>query len=87
MGLSSPMQNGQLCLFLIFEMLGVTPLVFFNTTCSIYQFLFSGKKRMTGRTDLHLDFLLHGTNLDLIAAGTDSFHLTIFRVDTFFHNP
>ncbi len=72
---------------LVFEMFGVAFLVFFNTACSIDQFLFTGKKRMTGGTDLNLDFLLYRTNLNHVAASANSVYLMIFRVDAFFHNP
>jgi hypothetical protein len=41
----------------------------FNTSGSIYQFLFAGKKGMAGGTNFHLDIFDRGTGFYNIPAG------------------
>ena len=58
---------------------------FFYTACRVDQFLFSGIKRMTGRTNFNLHIANNRANLKRITASTANRAYFVFRVDTFFH--
>ena len=55
------------------------------TTSGIHQFLFAGKKRMTGGADLGIDLLARRSSLKRIATQTLNGGVGIHRVNTFFH--
>src|SRR5476651_374171 len=57
----------------------------FDTSGSIDELLFTGKKRMTGRADLGVDLLACGTGLEHVATQALHSGIRIHRVDTFFH--
>ena len=57
----------------------------FNSSGSIYQFLFTGEKRMAGRTDFHIKFRQDAANFYFITTGTNSHYGFMVRVYIFFH--
>lgn len=67
-------------LLLVGVMLRVTLLELFDTSCGIYKFLLTGKKRMAGRTDLNFHFINDRSELEFRTTGTASFDLFIFRM-------
>jgi hypothetical protein len=58
----------------------------FNPAGGVDQFLFSGEKRMTFRTNFDPDILLGRTDCDLVTAGTLDGRLEIVGMDVRFHN-
>lgn len=73
--------------FLVFEMFGVSFFEFFNSPGCIHKFLLAGEERMTGGADLDAHGLVDAAQLELVAAGTDSFDFVILRMDIGFHIP
>jgi hypothetical protein len=65
--------------------LAVAPLETLYTASGIHQFLFTGKKRMTGGADLGIDLLARGSGLKRVATQALNGGFGIHRVDTFFH--
>jgi len=65
--------------------LAVAPFETLYTASGIHQFLFTGKKRMTGGADLGIDLLARGSGLKHVATHTLNGGIGIHRVDTFFH--
>ena len=57
----------------------------FNAAGRIYQFLFSGKKRMAFGTDFHLNFWLGGSNDEIVAASAFDGGIGIGWVNRCFH--
>ena len=66
-------------------MLRVTLTELLNTTGCVYQFLFSSEKRMTGRTNLNLQFRQHTADLHLVTAGAGRFYNVVFRMYIILH--
>jgi hypothetical protein len=64
---------------------GIFFLELFNPSGGIDQFLFTGKKWMTGGTYLHMHFTVHRAELDFIATRADRFNFMIFWMDIGFH--
>ena len=65
-------------------MLGVASAEFFNPPGGIHQFLLAGKKRVTGRTDLHFQLGENRSDLECTAAGALCGDGFIFGVYIFF---
>jgi len=57
-----------------------------NTTRSIHKFLFTGKERVAGRTNLRRYLRLGGTRQEGIAAQTLNRNFIILGMDSFFHD-
>ncbi len=57
----------------------------FDPAGRIYQFLFSGKKRMTFRTDFNMNIGLCGSNLKIVATGAFDDRFCIRRMNRLFH--
>lgn len=64
----------------------VTLLELLDPTGGINKFLLACEKRMACRTDFDLDLTHNGTELHLVAAGTDRLNLVIFGMNSFFHS-
>jgi len=84
-GIPKGVSDGNLKQLLFFQMLSVLFHELLHTTGRIDQFLLAGEKGMASGTDFHLDLRLDGTELNLVAAGTEGLNTMIFRMDTFFH--
>jgi hypothetical protein len=65
--------------------LAVTFFKALNTTGSVNKFLLPGEKRVAGRADLSIDFLLGGPRLECVTAEALDGHIGIHGVNTFFH--
>lgn len=70
---------------LFLEMFGVFFLELLNSAGSIYELLFTGKKRMAGRTYLDFDCLVNRTKLYFITTGTLGLNLMVCGMDIRFH--
>ncbi len=70
---------------LFIEMLGVFFIEFLNSSCGIDELLLAGKKGVAGGTDLNLNGLVYGTELNFIAAGALCIDLMIYGMDIGFH--
>lgn len=57
----------------------------FDTAGGIYQFLFSGKKRMAFGTNFYADILLCGSHMKCVAADALNGGIVIIRMDVGFH--
>lgn len=57
----------------------------FDTSRGVYEFLFSGKERVAGRADFHLNFLYRRTGLDDIAACAGDGRILILGVNSYSH--
>ena len=66
-------------------MLGVFFIKLLDTSCGVNEFLLAGKKRMAGRTYLHLYLFVHGSEFNFIAAGTLGLDLMVSGMDVRFH--
>jgi hypothetical protein len=58
----------------------------FNTTRSVNQFLFAGKKRMTFGAYFNADIGLGRTDLYLVAARTPYAGISVIRMNAVFHD-
>jgi hypothetical protein len=76
--------KNQSALFLA-EMLGVLLVELLDPAGGIDQFLLAGEKGMAGGTDFHLDLLVNGAELNLVAAGALGLDLVIGGMDISFH--
>jgi hypothetical protein len=77
-----PVACGLQPLFLKFFVFFAEP---FNPAGRIYQFLFSGKKRMAFGTDFHMNFGLCGANDNVVATGAFDDRFCIRRMNRRFH--
>jgi hypothetical protein len=72
--------------FLLGKVGGVSFLKFFDPTGGINKFLFTGEKRVTSRTDFHVEFRIDGTDLYLVTTGALGHNHMIFGMYIAFHN-
>ena len=56
-----------------------------NPAGRVNKFLFACEEGMTGGTDLHIHFTVHGPKLYFIAAGALRLNFMVFRMNIFFH--
>src|SRR6185369_7985948 len=65
---------------------GVPPVKAIDAARSIDQFLLTGKKRMAGRTNFHVQVVFTGgTSLEGLATGAGNCNFLIFRMNSGFH--
>jgi hypothetical protein len=64
---------------------GIFFLELLNPSCSINEFLLSGKKRVACGADLHTHFGVDRAEFDFVATGTDCFDFMIFGMGIGFH--
>ena len=58
---------------------------FLDPAGGVYQFLFTGEKRVAAGTDLDLNLVIDRTHFYLAAASTGSNDFIVFRMNVFFH--
>jgi len=73
----------RLLLFYLFD--AVLLVEALDTTCCVYEFLFSSKERMAGRTNFDLDVLYRRTGLDDISAGAGDGGELVLGMNTALH--
>ena len=67
-------------------LLGVPPVETIDAPRSIDQLLLTGKERMAGRTNFHVQVVFAcGSSLKGLAAGAGNCYIDVFWVDSWFH--
>lgn len=74
-----------LSFFFRLVVLGVASAEFLDAAGSVNQLLLTGKERMAGRADLHLQLGKYRADLKGAAAGTNRVNSLVFRMYIFFH--
>ena len=70
----------------LFGFAAVTLIEAIHASCSVDQLLLTGKKRVAGGTDFHVQVALFGrAGLERFAAGAGNVDLYVFGVNSWFH--
>jgi hypothetical protein len=65
---------------------GVPPVKSIDAPCGVDQLLLTGKKRMAGRTNFHVQIVFAGgTGLKGLATGAGNCDFLVFRMNSGFH--